>query len=182
MPLPQRKTAHLRWGRVSLIGARYFVTGCTQTRLPVLVHEDTALQLIAVLQRLQVDQDVTVLAATIMPDHAHLLFTLGARLRLGQVMAKFKTLARDAGRVTWHWQEDGFEHRLRATERVEDYGFYIFMNPYAAGLITVEARWRWWFCPDPSQFRFLSLLHPDGTPPHEWLREAENVKARITIS
>ena len=81
--LPERRTARLRWGRVSLAGATYFVTFCTQARSPVLVHGETARRLVAALGRLQTDQDATILAATIMPDHVHLLFTLGGRLRLG---------------------------------------------------------------------------------------------------
>ena len=94
-------------------------------------------------------------------------------------MAKFKALARDTGRAPWHWQDDGFEHRLRANEQAEDYGFYIFMNPYAAGLIPVESSWPWWFCPHPSQYRFLSLLNAKGSPPREWLRELKSVQPRI---
>jgi putative transposase len=182
MPLPERKTTHLRWGRVSLAGVKYFVTLCTQSRAPVLAHDPTASFLTTTLQRLQTDQDAIILAATIMPDHGHLLFTLGTRLSLGQVMAKFKSLARNFGHEPWHWQENGFEHRLRAIEKTEDYGFYIFMNPYAARLIPVESRWPWWYCPDPSQFRFSALLNADDTPPREWLREADEVKSRIITS
>ena len=126
--------------------------------------------------------DVELLAATIMPDHAHLLFALGARLTIGQVMAKFKTLARDGGHVTWHWQQDGFEHQLRTGESEEDYGFYVFMNPYRAQLLSTAQIWPWWVCPEPSQFLFLQQLNADGTPPPEWLDKIEDVANRVVDS
>ncbi len=133
MPLPQRKTARLRSGRVSVAGATYFVTLCTQARAAVLTQSETGAKVLETLRELHVAGDAEILAATIMTDHAHLLFTLGVRLRFGQVVAKCKTLARDCGRAAWRRQEDGFEHRLRPPESAEDYAFYIFMNPYCAG-------------------------------------------------
>jgi REP element-mobilizing transposase RayT len=130
--------------------------------------------------RLHRDGDATILAATIMPDHAHLLFVLGGRLSLGQLQAKLKTLARDRGRADWRWQEDAFEHKLRLRESTEDYGFYVFMNPYRAGLCGTSQRWPWWYCPDPTAFRFLRGLDTDGSLPAAWLVEAEQNEALIT--
>lgn len=114
-----------------------------------------------------------------MPDHVHLLFTLGERLTVGQVMAKFKNLARDSGRVAWRWLDDGFEHRLRAEESAEDYAFYIFMNPYRARLILTSETWPGWQCPDHLQFRFTQHLGSDRHPPLEWLCAVEETVKRI---
>jgi REP element-mobilizing transposase RayT len=177
-----RKTARLRWGRVSIPAARYFISVCTQHRAPVLTHRDHAARSMDALLALHAASDVELLAATIMPDHAHLLFALGARLTIGQVMAKFKTLARDGGHVTWHWQQDGFEHQLRTGESEEDYGFYVFMNPYRAQLLSTAQIWPWWVCPEPSQFLFLQQLNADGTPPPEWLDKIEDVANRVVDS
>jgi len=55
---------------------------------------------------------------------------------------------------------------------VEAYGFYVFMNPYRAGLCSMSERWPWWFCPDPAVFGFLGSRNADGSPPVEWLAEA----------
>jgi REP element-mobilizing transposase RayT len=179
MPLPRRKTTRLRWGRISGAGADYFVTLCTQEREPVLTNGTTAIRLLDILGQMHRESDIRLLAATIMPDHAHLLFTLGKRLSYGRVIAKFKTLGRDQGRVDWRWQEDGFEHQLRSHEKMEDYGFYLYMNPYQAGLITIREHWPWWCCPTPSLFSFLQGLNADGSPPAAWLGESERVAARI---
>jgi REP element-mobilizing transposase RayT len=179
MPSPQRKTARLRWGRITAAGTDYFATLCTQGRSPVLTRNATAERLLGVLGKMDSEVDIHLLAATIMPDHVHLLFTLGERLSYGRAIAKFKTLGRDHGRSDWRWQEDGFEHQLRSHERMEDYGFYLYMNPYRAGLIAMSERWPWWRCPEPSQFSFLQGLNADGSPPAAWLGESESVAARI---
>ena len=179
MPLPARRTARLRFGRVSTPGARYFLTVCTRDRAMAFADPAHAATLVATLRSMHTAGDYDLLAATVMSDHAHLLFTLGTRITLGRVMAKLKSLASDHGRAPWRWQDDGFEHRLRATEVAEDYAFYIFMNPYCAGLITTTTTWPWWVCPASDAFRFLAHLNPDGTPPSEWLVRAAEVERRI---
>lgn len=178
IPRPSRKTARLRHGRVSLPGARYFLTVCTQGRAPVLTQPDNATRIMQTFRTLN-DGGCALHAATIMPDHAHLLLTLGPDLTLGQTMAKFKNLARDLGRAPWHWQADGFEHRLRPHELAEDYGFYIFMNPYRARLVSTNLVWPWWFCPDLAVFQFSSHLNGPAGIPSEWLGRAEETAQRV---
>jgi REP element-mobilizing transposase RayT len=179
MPLHGRQTKRLRRGRISLPGARYFVTCCTQNRVPILISSDDGSRLLDVFRDLHEVGDALFCAATVMPDHLHLLFTLGKRLRFAQVLGKLKSLARAHGHVSWRWQENAFERQLRADELFEDFGLYIYMNPYRAGLCSMCERWPLWFCPDPHQLRFMSMLKPDGTPPMEWLAEAERIEARL---
>ena len=180
MNLPVRRTERLRVGRVSMPQARYFLTLCAQGRAPVLASPPAASAIAATLRRMH-GADFDLLAATLMPDHAHLLFALGTRLTLSQAMGKFKTLARNHGRANWRWQDNGFEHRLRADESAEDYAFYTFMNPYRARLLPITQAWPGWICPDATRFRFLTHLGPDGTPPAPWLGDVEAVAARIAI-
>lgn len=125
--------------------------------------------------------EIQLIASTLMPDHAHLLLTLGHRLSVGQVMGKIKSLSRDKGRTPWRWQDDGFEHRLRNIESIEDYGFYIFMNPYRAGLCALTQSWPWWACPNPSQFTFLTKLESDHVVPSEWVGLREEIAHRIVV-
>jgi len=120
---------------------RYFLTLCVRGREPVLTEPSCAERLVTAWRELQESGDLTLLAATVMPDHVHTLFILGDRLPLGRVIAKYKTLARDHGRATWRWQQDGYEHRLRENEDSSEYGFYIFMNPYRAQLIEPLECW-----------------------------------------
>jgi len=115
--------------------------------------------------------DTQTLAATVMPDHTHWLFQLGGRLTFGRVVARLKTETRSVlAEGGLAWQRDFFEHRLRAEERVEDYGRYIFLNPYRARL-RAGAGWPGWLCVRPERFRSLELLNEDGSPPRAWIEE-----------
>jgi putative transposase len=130
--------------------------------------------------RLVADGDVPWLAATIMPDHVHVLFELGDRLSLDRLLAKIKGLVtRSIAAPLPIWQENAFEHRLRSQEESEDYGFYIFMNPYRAGLLQMDAIWPGWICTEPARFRFLDTLKSGGILPTEWLGRVETVAGRI---
>lgn len=177
---PARKTPRLRFGRVSTSGANFFITLCIKDRTPVLTTTTTGRTVTDSLQALHSSGDIRLLAATIMPDHVHLLFTLGSRLHVGQVMGKFKALSRDMGQAPWRWQQDGFEHRIRNIESIEDYGFYLFMNPYRARLSPLNRSWPWWFCPDPSVFRFLAALEQKSAVPAAWLGLSDQVATKIT--
>jgi putative transposase len=176
---PIRRTARLRWARISIPGAGYFLTICTRHREPVLTRPRWAGQIESALLELHAVGDIELHAATIMPDHVHLLFILGSRLPVGRVIAKFKTLAREKDFAAWRWQQDGFERRLRPEDSEEDYGFYIFMNPYRACLLSTAQRWPWWVCLEPARFLFTQHLNDDGTPPIEWLEKASDVAKRI---
>jgi putative transposase len=160
-------------------GARYFVTCCTKERAPIFSVGSEMQRTRAAMITLHEARDFDLIAATVMPDHVHLLFTLGARLSVGQVMAKLKFLARNRGAVPWRWQEDGFEHRLRPHESTDSYAFYIFMNPYCAGLCSLDQHWLGWVCPRPDQFQFLAPIH-DLRVPAEWLAESDRISRLIT--
>lgn len=124
--------------------------------------------------------DTTTLAATVMPDHVHWLFTLGRRLSLGRVLAKFKSKATSVlADSDAEWQRDFFEHRLRDHESTEAYGFYVFMNPYRARLVDLTRGWPGWFCPDVTAFRFGSALLGGRLPPREWLELPEDESLNV---
>lgn len=180
MPPPNREMSRLRFGRTSAPGASYFITVCTKNRAAILTQTDNGQKVSGSLQTLHYSGDIRLLAATIMSDHAHLLFTLGMRLQVGQVMGKFKALARNLGEAPWRWQQDGFEHQVRNTESIEDYGLYIFMNPYRAGLCPLNKSWPWWLCPDPSRFRFPTALDQNPTVPVAWLGLSDQIAGKIT--
>ncbi len=76
--------------------------------------------------------------------------------------------------------EGRFEHQLRGHESPEDYAFYIFMNPYRAGLCPLMDLWPWWICPRPSLFRFLDALNTAPTVPEAWLNLSDQAASKIT--
>ncbi len=178
---PKRRTDELHKGRVSVPGARYFVTFVTEDRVPCLREQSVVQAVLTTLISWHEEHDGVILCATVMPDHVHVLFELGHRLTAGQCVGRWKSEIRRAQRYAFTWQRDFFEHRLLPKESSEDYGLYVFLNPYRAGLGDPDAVWPFGLTPDPLRFRFLSLRNPNGSPPREWLGWTEDRFAHLSI-
>jgi putative transposase len=170
--MPPRRTSALHAHRWSQPATTYFVTCCTQFHATGLTAALVATALRDNIVGSDAQGDTRTHAFTLMPDHVHWLFTLGNRLSLGRVVARFKAQTgmalHEAGLA---WQRDFFEHRLRIEEAIEAYGLYVFLNPYRAGLVPAQEKWPHWRCPRSESFRFMLQLNPDGTPPPEWIGE-----------
>ena len=104
-----------------------------------------------------------------MPDHVHVLFELGSRLDVGRCVSRWKTAGRKASGYAGAWQRDFWEHRLRKGESWEDYGLYLLLNPYRAGLLSSNEVWPGWWVPEVWRFKFMELLGPEGEPPRAWI-------------
>ncbi len=168
-PLPVRQTDRMHTGRISIIGERYFVTLVMERRQPWLAGSEAKSMLLEVLRRWPEEGQGEVLAATVMPDHVHVLFQLGIKLTLGQTIARWKGEARKSVGYTGAFQRDFWEHRLRESEAVEDYALSVFLNPYRAGLLRAEGIWPGWWASRPSMFQFTAILSGNGAPPNEWI-------------
>lgn len=129
--------------------------------------------MLATLRSWHTERDGTVLAATVMPDHVHVLFELGQQLTAGQCIARWKSAVRREINFTEKWQRDFWEHRLRPDESAEDYALYIFLNPYRARLILATETWSSSWMPNPGLFRFAGALTPHGNPPSAWIDYAD---------
>ena len=163
--------------------------------MPIFAEAPAAANARNILSRLVGDGDARWLAGTVIPDHIHCLFELGARLSFAESLAKVKGLiSRKLSSGASVWQKNAFEHRLRASkhprsklrgtgpkgnEDAEGYAFYIFMNPYRAGLMTVTESWPGWIRSDAKRFRFLDALDENGAPPAEWLNRDETAGGTI---
>jgi len=178
---PERRTFDLRRGRISVPGAFYFITFCTRRRTPVLNTPATHEAGGEVCRRLSADGDVTSFTSTIMPDHVHLLFRLGARLSLSRVVAKWRAgLTRAVPDVSW--QSNFFDHRLHPGEDPEHYAWYAFMNPYCAGLVSLDESWAGWWLDGETNWEFLSHARPGPSPLPEWLDVFEGIARRLNTS
>jgi REP element-mobilizing transposase RayT len=177
---PRRRTAALRIGRLSIADATYFVTFCTARRAPLLVSDMACAACHRACRTLRDDGDAAILAATVMPDHVHLLLQLGARLTLDRVIAKWKA---QVSRLSpnFAWQANYFEHRLRPEESVERYAWYVFMNPYRARLIGVDDCGPGWWPASQNAWNFMDRARPGPRPQPEWLEQVEET-ARTLIT
>ncbi len=167
--MPERRTDELRRGRLSVLGARYFVTFVSEGRKPWLGDDSTRIAMLTALRTWHDEGDGRVLAATVMPDHVHVFIQLGARHSVGQLVGRWKASVTRACPGVAAWQRDFWEHRLRDAESGDDYGLYILLNPYRSGDCAADVTWPGWWLPDAGVFRFATALDQNGVPPKEWL-------------
>ncbi len=172
--LPTRQTPELLVGRRSIPGAIYFLTLCEVKRRPALLDTPITLEIKRSLERIHTSKDFMLIAATVMPDHVHLLGTLGDRLSVSRLVGKFKA---DTHRVLrprgLEWQENFYEHRLRDENESEPFARYVFLNPYRAALLKVSAQWPLWWRWGERKFEFEAMVAQTGEVPLGWLGEPD---------
>ena len=173
-PLITRRTRDLRKGRESKAGATYFVTTCTKNREKGLAHDEIAAALTDSLRQLQRNQDLELLCGTIMPDHVHVLFTLGAKNSLSRTQQKFKSLTkRPLETRGFKWQGNFYDHRLREKASAEAFAFYMFMNPYRQGLLQLDERWPYWILNKTYKPEFMGTVESGKSLPEPWLAKED---------
>lgn len=171
MPFDQAKGYQsLRRGRVSEAGFDYFITFCTADRSPGLSSGNIAEALLAECLAMEANAVWTLRCGTIMPDHLHLLITLGNKLSLGKSVARLKSRTAALLRLSGlAWQNGYFDHRLRPHEDILPYFHYTFLNPYRAGLISDTLKWPWLILGPEDREWFMPLLN-HALPEPEWLK------------
>jgi putative transposase len=181
MPFKSRHTEDLLKGRVSVPGALYFLTWVTDRRNPLFADDSNRVLARQNLVAIDESGDGSIMAGTVMPDHIHLLLELGPRLTVSQLVAKTKA-AITRSRPGLKWQLNFFEHRVRTVESAEAYAFYIFMNPYVAGLCPVERTWAGWIPSLEVRWEFEGKLREGGLPQPEWVEEARRFSQTLPPS
>jgi putative transposase len=153
---------------------------CCEPRKPVLHIEPTARAILDSSRELHCDGDVVFHCGTVMPDHIHFLFTLGDRLLLSQVIAKFKCITKKAILANdVAWQDNFFDHRVRVDVGLEQLARYIYLNPYRQGLIGLDEVWPWWVIHRDYRPEFFSLLRRGQYPQPEWIGALRSVSELI---
>jgi len=168
-PDPAKGHAALRRGRVSLAGATYFLTICTNNRGAGLTTPQLARSVLYELRTMQTDEVWSVRCAVVMPDHMHLLIELGVKLCLGKAVSRLKAMTSACLRAGGiDWERGFFDHRLRTADDILDVLLYIYLNPYRAGLCARTESWPWFHCHPDDWAWFRGYLNADRPPP-EWL-------------
>jgi len=174
---PNRRTYALRRGRVSIPGARYFITLVTADRQTGLTSEAIANSLLDTCRAQHRNGDYQLWMATVMSDHLHLLVTLGEPLELSQVIAKFKSSGplRSQG-PGLRWQQNFYDHRVRHESALEPFARYTFLNPYLAKLLNCRETWPWSVQNRHYQPEFRKLLKDGQYPQPEWISDGESIQ------
>jgi len=79
----------------------------------------------------------------LMPDHLHLLATIPPSTDAQRTVVQWKRYMSRVSDV--RWQQDFFEHRLRAGEHFEAKREYLRQNPVRAGLVAAPDEWPFLF-------------------------------------
>jgi REP element-mobilizing transposase RayT len=108
------------------------------------------------------------MAATIMPDHLHILVRLTGNLPVSRCIARLKTRSQRCSKGVLRWQANFYEHRMRPSDAVEDVVRYIFLNPHRAG-IQFPDRYPWFWLGSEESAWFQPTTD-EGLPFPEWLR------------
>lgn len=166
----ERGDEALRRFRISSPGADYFLTVNLADKngpnlTPVARHAVRA-----EIEAIENSGHWHVRGAVIMPDHLHLLATLGPSLPISRAVARLKSKTRAAlAAANTCWQDNYYEHRLRPHEDVGKVLLYIFLNPYRAALIPAAEQYPWFWLGHAEKEWFEPGLS-DGRPFAEWLR------------
>jgi putative transposase len=159
----------LRRHRVSMVGATYFVTACVLDRKPVLTLPAVASAVNDELRGCEASGHIQLLASALMPDHIHALLRLTGNLAVQRVLARIKAKTRAAlAGADAQWQPNFFEHRLRPDEPLEPVVRYVFQNPYRKRLLTLDAKWPWFWQSAEIAAWFNPTIN-NGLPFPEWL-------------
>jgi putative transposase len=170
MNLPSKGYPALRRGRVSSSGADYFLTLCAQRPADCLSRDPFPAIGLDELQKLEAKGYWHPRCVVFMPDHIHLLATLGSNFGLSEAVRLFKgRLAPVLRKSKASWQPSFYDHRLRATEDVLPVFLYIFLNPYRANLCEPSLTWPGYYC-CPEDWVWFGGMTRESCPEPEWLQ------------
>jgi REP element-mobilizing transposase RayT len=134
---PRLREIQLPWEK-SIV---YFVTLCVKDRRKVLANSKTFAAIKATIAQLQ---RWHVLAAVIMPDHAHFIVSPveHRELAVSDFSTGFKRVLRKTLRSQhWEWQRGCFDRLLRSDENLSSKWIYVQDNPVRHGLVQKAEDW-----------------------------------------
>ncbi|HEU0277230.1 MAG TPA: transposase [Rhodanobacteraceae bacterium] len=149
--------AALRRGRRSIPGQAYLLTTATASRRAWFANWPVAVAVARELGTSRLWRSHHVHAWVLMPDHLHVLVTLGNAETLPQMMGRVKAVtARSALAVVRSaaplWAGAFHDHALRSDEQLAVAVRYIIANPVRAGLVASPGSWPFWdseWLPEP---------------------------------
>lgn len=147
----------------------YFLTLCTHDRQHGFAEMEPATAVLTHAHELAAEDIWRVRTMVIMPEHLHLLISLGTIIELPAAVRSFKgRLSPALRRVGLRRQRAYFDHRLRPEEDPLPVFLYIFLNPYRANLAESNQTWPGYFCAE-DDWRWFGELTNASCPFPEWL-------------
>ena len=122
----------------------YFVTLCTQDRVPWLACPSAHESFLKCARIASQTSRAAVGRYVLMPDHAHLFVRLALEERLGNWVSGLKrafTFAVKEAALDAKWQAGFFDHVLRHAESYGEKWEYVRQNPVRKGLVSKPEDW-----------------------------------------
>ena len=126
----------------------FFVTAKTSMGRRLLQSERAAALLVDVLRTCVAAGRSRVLDFVVMPDHVHLLISVGPGISIEKAMQFIKggyRLRKELGIAGEVWQRGFSEVRVEGEENLRHHREYIAQNPIRAGLVRVGDEFAWCF-------------------------------------
>lgn len=143
--------AALRRGRRSLPGQSHLITATTADRKPWLRLWPLAVAVAREVGGPRLWRDNHVHAWVLMPDHIHVLLTLGGTESLSHLMNRVKAASSRAAHMLTgsrapFWDDAFHDHALRRNEETAIAARYVIGNPVRASLTETIWTWPFWDC------------------------------------
>ena len=143
--LPQRKNSRL--SSEAYNGRIIHIIICTRKRTPLFANEDIAYSVKQQILDLSRLKKVKLYAYVIMPDHIHLLASLGVWAMPGNylrdIKGKLSAFLRKKFNVQNIWQKGFYDHVMRTDENLNSTAEYILNNPVRSGLANNWKNYPW---------------------------------------
>ena len=157
----------MRRGRFSQPAAEYFLTVCTDGRCAGLAGPNVAKAILNEAHAMSADATWVVQSVIVMPDHIHLLITLGERLSLAKAVQRLKGKTSAILRSVNLGERGFFDRQLRPDDDRLPVFLSIYLNPCRAGLLPDSSKWPHYYCRDEEWAWFHGMLNADHPYP-EW--------------
>lgn len=161
---------NIRLSRAHYAGQQwYFLTACTQDRVPRLSEAGLVSQHLDLLVEQSHRDSFALMAHCFMPDHLHLLVS-GAReasncLAFMRMFKQRSGYAFQRSRGERLWQKKFYDHILRPRDGWESVAYYIWMNPVRKGLCDCAEAWPFSGSQTFDWKHLLKSPGPTWTPP-----------------
>ncbi len=141
--IPNKGHQQLRKGRKSIPGTYYSITLATYNRSHLLTIPGIPNIIYDSFDWLETDKQLKWLCIMVMPDHIHVVFQLGHKKTLSQLIQSFRRFT--ANQINAHlkqtgtvWQANFYDHGIRHDESLNKIIRYCYENPVRKTLWNVQ--------------------------------------------
>ena len=139
----------LREGRISFSGEVYFITICVEDNKLCLNTSPSGKIIFDSLEYFNNENKTRMVCCIVMPDHIHIVFQLGEKESLPDVIRSFKRFTgREINKLLKRkgnfYQRQYFDHRIRSEENLMNVIQYCLDNPVRKGMVDNPNDYPYW--------------------------------------